>query len=390
MIELSILKPPNMIVMFYLRRNLLFLIVAGLIFSTQIGFCQSMKTGVPANDGSVIKRIDKPLLYPDGRPHTTYSINPIDAGIIFNHGNGPDSCDSYGARDIWVWEYRQTYYMHYDGAGPKGWVACLAESKDLLNWNAKGPVLELGKKGSDDCASASYGTTFLDNGRWHMFYLGTPHTSPAPDLVPAFPYLTMKAQSSAPSGPWEKRYDVTPFKPKTKSFYSATASPGQIIKQGNEYLMFFSASTDQPIKRTIGIARTKNLDSTWTIDPDPIVPMEEQIENTSLYFEPANKTWFLFTNHIGIKDGLEYTDSIWLYWTKNLNKWDAHNKAVVLDAKNCNWSKFIIGLPSVVKAGNKLALFYDGNKSLVLPQGNKSHMYRDIGMAWLKLPITLP
>ncbi len=69
---------------------------------------------------------------------------------------------------------------------------------------------------------------------------------------------------------------------------------------------------------------------------------------------------------------------------------NAHNKAVVLDAKNCNWSKFIIGLPSVVKAGNKLALFYDGNKSLVLPQGNKSHMYRDIGMAWLKLPITLP
>ena len=24
------------------------------------------------------------------------------------------------------------------------------------------------------------------------------------------------------------------------------------------------------------------------------------------------------------------------HWTKNLNKWDAHNKAVVLDAKNCN------------------------------------------------------
>jgi len=376
--------------MFYLRRNWLFLITVGLSFSTQNGVCQNKLTGVSATDGTVIGLIDKPLLYPDGRPHATYSINPIDAGIILNHGIGPDSCDIYGARDIWVWEYRQTFYMHYDGAGPKGWVACLAESKDLLNWNAKGPVLELGKKGSDDCASASYGTTFYEKGKWHMFYLGTPHTSPAPDLVPAFPYLTMKAQSSAPSGTWEKQYDVTPFKPKTNTYYSATASPGQIIKQGKEYLMFFSASTDQPIKRTIGIARTKNLNSGWIIDPYPIVPMDEQIENTSLYFEPANKTWFLFTNHIGIKDGLEYTDAIWLYWTKNLNKWDAHNKAVVLDTKNCNWSKFIIGLPSVVKNGNKLALFYDGNKSLVLPQGNKSHMYRDIGMAWLKLPITLP
>jgi predicted GH43/DUF377 family glycosyl hydrolase len=280
--------------------------------------------------------------------------------------------------------------MHYDGAGPKGWVACLAESKDLLNWKAKGGVLELGKEGTNDCASASYGTTFYEKGKWHMFYLGTPHTSPAPDLVPAFPYLTMKAQGNFPTGPWEKQYDVTPFKPKTNTYYSATASPGQIIKQGKEYLMFFSASTNQPIKRTIGIARTKNLNSTWTIDPDPIVPMEEQIENTSLYFEPANKTWYLFTNHIGIKDGLEYTDAIWLYWTKNLNKWDAQNKAIVLDAKNCIWSKYIIGLPSVVKAGNKLALFYDGNKSPDLPQGNKSHMNRDIGMAWLKLPLMVP
>ena len=29
------------------------------------------------------------------------------------------------------------------------------------------------------------------------------------------------------------------------------------------------------------------------------VTPEEQIENTSLDDEPANKTWFLFTNHIG-------------------------------------------------------------------------------------------
>ncbi len=72
------------------------------------------------------------------------------------------------------------------------------------------------------------------------------------------------------------------------------------MKQGNEYLQFFS-STNSGCKRTIGIARTGNLAGTWTVDPAPIVPVEEQIENSSLYFEPANSTWFLFTNHIGIK-----------------------------------------------------------------------------------------
>ena len=235
--------------MYCLKKNFLLLTVIGLIFCTQNGFSQKKKADEPTTFGSGILPVIKPLLYPDGRPHATYYINPIDVGIVFKHGKGPDSCDIYGARDIWVWEDNQTFYMHYDGAGPKGWLACLAESKDLLNWKAKGSVLALGKDGTNDCASASYGTTFYDNGKWHMFYLGTPHTSPAPDLVPAFPYLTMKAESNSSTGPWRKQYDVTPFKPQANTYYSATASPGQIIKQGKEYLMFFSASTDQTNNR---------------------------------------------------------------------------------------------------------------------------------------------
>jgi len=36
--------------------------------------------------------------------------------------------------------------------------------------------------------------TFKDGKTWHMFYLGTPHVTPAPDLVPMFPYQTMKGE----------------------------------------------------------------------------------------------------------------------------------------------------------------------------------------------------
>jgi len=42
--------------------------------------------------------------------------------------------------------------------------------------------------------------------------------------------------------------------------------------------MFFSAS----MPRTVGIARTKDLDGPWPIDPAPILPRAEQIENASL------------------------------------------------------------------------------------------------------------
>ena len=78
--------------------------------------------------------------------------------------------------------------------------------------------------------------------------------------------------------------------------------------------MFFSAATDHPIRRTLSIARTKNLDGPWMLDTEPILPAAEQVENSSLYFETTSRTWFLFTDHVGIgPDGFECTDAIWVY-----------------------------------------------------------------------------
>jgi predicted GH43/DUF377 family glycosyl hydrolase len=325
-------------------------------------------------------------VYPDGRPSATLRLEAQDQGVVLKHGDGPGQCDKLGARDIWVFENGGTYYMHYDGAGPKGWLACLATSTDLVHWTKKGPVLDFGKPGEDDSASASYGVAYLDNGEWHLFYLGTPNTSPAPDLVPSFPYLTMKARSSSPTGPWIKQREVVPFKCVPNTYYDVTASPGHIIRQADDYLMFFSAASldSRGTHRTISIARTKDLNGAWKIDEQPIVPPAEQVENSSLYFEPANKLWFLFTNHIGI-EGDEYTDAVWVYWTKDLNRWNAADKAVVLDGRNCTWSRKCIGLPSVVKVGKRLAVIYDA------PGGDsKSHMKRDVGLAWLELPLSPP
>ena len=330
------------------------------------------------------------ITYSDNRPTAKYRLNATDYGIVLPYGNGPDSCDYLGARDIWVFENKGTFYMHYDGAGINGWLSCLAVSKDLVNWELKGPVLDFGKPGSEDSRSASYGTVYFDGNKWHMFYLGTPHVTAAPNFIPGFPYLTKKAESKSPMGPWKKRYDIIPFSTKAATYYSASASPGFIIKKENEYRMLFSASTDHPIKRTLSYARTKDLDKQWILDEKPFLPLEEQVENSSVYYEPANKTWFVFTNHVGVKNGLEYTDAIWVYWTKDLDNWNVENKAVVLDSSNCKWSKFIIGLPSVIKKGNKLAIFYDGNSAEDFPTGASSHMKRNVGLAWLDLPLQLP
>jgi len=305
-----------------------------------------------------------------------------DRGVILRHGDGPQQCDHLGAREALIFEENGVYHLFYDGAGPRGWLACLAVSRDLKTWEKRGPVLDFGKPGESDSASASSPWMYFDGQNWHMFYVATPNSSPAPDFIPALPYLTMKAWSKRLAGPWVKQPEVIPFRTKPGTYYADTASPGYIVRQGDEYLMFFSAA----MKRTLGIARTRNLNGPWAVDPQPIVSPEEQIENSSLYFEPSNQTWFLFTNHIGVDDqGGEYTDAIWVYWSKDLNRWDESDKAVVLDGRNCTWSKKCIGMPSVVVVGKRLAVFYDA------PGGDStSHMGRDLGLAWLELPLSPP
>jgi predicted GH43/DUF377 family glycosyl hydrolase len=301
--------------------------------------------------------------YADGRPSTTLRLDALDQGPIIRHGTGPNQCDYLGAREAICFRSGSTYYLHYDGAGPTGWHACLAVSHDLHRWSLKGPVLDLGKPGSDDSGTASSPWTIFDG--------------------------TLAATSLRPDGPWHKQTNLVPFHTKPGTYYADTASPGQIVKQNDEYLMFFSAAafTDESKKhllRTLSIARTKNLDSEWTVDAQPALPPEQQIENSALYFEPSNQTWFLFTNHIGLDDGGEYTESIWVYWSRDLNHWESQQRAIVLDRTNCQWSKRCIGMPSVVQVGEKLALFYDASTT------KSGNMGRDVGLAWLNLPLRVP
>lgn len=328
------------------------------------------------------------IVYSDGRPAASLRMNATDEGIVMKYGDGPDSCDTYGAREAVVVKEKDTYYLFYDGAGKDGWISCMAESKDLKSWSKTGAILSLGDSTRNDHKSASSPWVIKQGNTWHMFYIGTPNTTPAPYRIPAFPYLTMKASSPSITGPWKKQYDVTPLPPKAKSYYTVTSSPGFIVKNRNEYMMFFSGATNDNniTKRTLGIARTKDLNASWKIDDAPIFPLSEQVENSSLFFDSTIRTWFLFTNHIGINERREeYTDAIWVYWSKDINKWNAAHKAIVLDSSNCIWGKGAIGMPSVIKAGNRLAILYDAAEGK-----NFGHMRRNIGLAWLDLPLSIP
>ena len=325
--------------------------------------------------------------YPDQRPAATLRMNAEDQGIVVSYGDGPNQCDYLGAREAVIFEDNGIFYLHYDGAGPRGWRACLATSHDLVHWEKRGPVLDFGEPGSLDSAAAISPWVIKDQGVWHMFYVGSPHSSPPPDRVAIFPYLTMKARSATPQGPWEKQYACIPFRTQPNTYYAATASAGCVIKYHDEFLMYFSASVEEPkILRTLGLATTRDLNGAWAVAEQPLFALEEQIENSAIYYEKTNDTWFLFTNHIGLNDkNQEYTDAIWVYWSRDPKHWVAAQKAIVLDGANCTWSQACIGMPSLIQVGDRLALFYDGAGGTSI-----DHMRRKIGLAWLKLPLTAP
>lgn len=286
-----------------------------------------------------------------------------------------------------------TYYMHYDGSSGSGpWNKVLATSTDLLKWTVKGNFMPLGKGADQDVDCVCYGTVMFDGSQYQMYYTGSTSQLPAPAIVPLAPYTTLRAVSTSPSGPWTKM--GVPFSPKAGSYFADTASPGQVLKTSDGYLQFFAAGQKSGGKmlRTIGIARAPTAAGPWTVDETPILPSSEQIENAVFYFQPSSKQWFMFVNHVGVSpDGArEFSDAVWMYWTSDLNHWTAANRAVVVDGSSSSWAKAVIGLPSVSVKDGKLAVIYDGSSTATNMPDVSDNLNRDIGLAWVSLPITTP
>jgi predicted GH43/DUF377 family glycosyl hydrolase len=332
------------------------------------------------------------MTYQDGRPFAKIRIEADDEGIVLRHGTLDE--DGYGIREPLVFFHEGTYFLHYDASDQThGWSCYLATSVDLINWTKVGRILSPATKPGElnyeyDRSGAVYNYPYYEDGVWHGFYIGSNFAYRNRHDVPEFPYLTLKTSASSPYGPWKKE-PIIPFTIKPGTYYETTASSGQVVKVGKQYLQFFSASVDYPhlkqIKRTISIARTNDLYGTWQIDAQPILPPEEQIENSALYYQAETETWFLFTNHVGILEGNELTDAVWMYWTQDIERWNAEDKAIIIDGKNCTWSKKIIGAPSVIEVNGKLHIFYDG-----IEDDRVSHYHRHIGKCSLALPIQIP
>ena len=319
-----------------------------------------------------------PATEPYPPPAPAYRMAVQDAGRVLRHGDGPGQCDANGARNPSLMEEDGTYYLFYDGAGPTGFINCLATSTDLIHWEKRGFTLTLGAPGEADAGFAGSPWFVKEGGTWHMFYVTSATMSGPPELIGLAPYNSMKATATSLRGPWTKMPGFVPLEVRVGAFPEMMAYPGHIVSDKGEYLMFFGAPG------SIGMAKSRDLGAKWEMPPGPVFASGHyDIENSSLYFEPANQTWFMFVNHINGPGG--YTDATYVFWTTDIRNWDGRKRAVVLDGTNCTWSTKTIGMATVQRAGDRLAMVYDS------PGGDSiSHTHRDIGLAWLQLPLVPP
>lgn len=346
----------------------------------------------------------------------------LDQGIVYRRSMPGESyyfLDGTVLREPMLFRDGERFLLYCDAGGPELiFTLMLAESRDLVHWKKLGPAQGpscLEHPGADYRDWADFLHTgspwiFEEDGKYYMYT--TTALGPRGQFMP-LPYLCMVSVSDSMAGPWKKmnarpgcsKHICIPVRPGT--WYSDTACAGSVIEnpawkgeKGRRYMMFFSSASyrglpqEDPMSlaRGVGIARTDDLlagddwDKTegnfWTVDPEPVIPLEDDVENATVWHEEETGRWYMFVNHVHASN--TYTDAVWVYWTDDPNHWDPENKAEVISSETCTWTHGAIGMPTVTRVGNRLAMVYDGSTA-----GNTSHLERDIALAWLDLPLKI-
>ena len=307
-----------------------------------------------------------------------------DHGVVLTHGDGPGGCDVYGARDVVVWPVDGTLYMHYDGCGAGRLAAVPGDEhgRALLDQARPGA----GARAAREPRLRERLVRDAVPPRRHVASVLRRHAERHPAAGAGARGAVLHAEGGGVRA--RRAVDQAP------GHRAVLAAAGDVLRGDREsgarsssttaqFLQFFSASAGEPLQRTLGIARTTDLDGAWTIDPAPILPATEQIENAALYHEPANDTWFLFTNHVDAATST--TDAVWVYWTTDLDGMGSG-----APRGGARHDDVDVGEGRDRPARNRQPRRTSGALLRRRAGAGRGHTGRDIGLAWLPLPLTPP
>lgn len=381
-----------------------------------------------------------------------YKLYVEDQGVILSPGKIGEKFFEYdgrGIREPNVYRVGEYYYMFYDGSAdhagncnyedPEQHLcrACLARSKDLINWEKLGPRLRCGiednpkakELGFMDAYGAVSPWLFFDEeeNRWKMFYVGALGACPYGPAVgiPSEYYSTCFAYAKTPGlegieGEWiqvnrerGKEKAVCFYKRKNKYPMGSTSAGPVIInplwdsnkdETCKKYLMFFTSGATLGVAKSNFLNATKNWDDPdeengWEVSDKPLIGVScrpevsfknkmdpfyfhTTPENANYYYNKKRGYHFLFTNQFSMD--ITHCACNVVYWTKDINKWSDEHSAIIVDG-TCTkdgWATGAIGFPSVVEIDeDTLAVFYDAPKGY-----SYDHANRHIALAYWKIP----
>ena len=212
---------------------------------------------------------------------------PFKYGIVYKHPDSTKLVDSptiYRAKNLWYMTY-----IVFDGKGYETW---LAESKDLLNWNSKGKILQFTQGTWDASQKAGY-MSLVDThwgGSYHvekfkdkfwMSYLGGNSFGYEAGIL-SVGLATSQTVTDAAIWALEDKPILTPKDMDCRWFETRTIYKSLVIRDkknntGHPFVMYYNAKGDTANAESIGMAVSDDMDSWKRFGNNPVISRHKGI-----------------------------------------------------------------------------------------------------------------
>jgi predicted GH43/DUF377 family glycosyl hydrolase len=306
----------------------------------------------------------------DGATSTADTVNILVKDVAVAFVKNPSTPILLGHTEPDVIKVGDTFYMYYRNDATNGASISVMSSTDGLNWVERGTVLTKSSSGWDS-AEVIAPSVYFDGSTYYLYYEADNANTPGKRAIGV-------ATSSSPTGPFAK-YSGNPVLQPTaaweghsSSVYGIVGTP--VITKGPNgifYLFYhgFKGGADR-----VGVAYSNNPLGPWNKEPNnPILDLgpsgswdDAKVAPSSVYFDGATKVMVFYEGfngnqepvinwRIGIADAeIDSADGR----IKSLTRRGA--PAINLGAEG-SWDDTTVQLPSVIRVGDELRVYYSGN-----------------------------
>jgi Concanavalin A-like lectin/glucanases superfamily/Glycosyl hydrolases family 43/PKD domain len=306
----------------------------------------------------------------DGATSTADTVNIGVKDVPMAFVKNPSTPILLGHTEPDVIKVGDTFYMYYRNDATKGASISVMSSTDGLNWVERGTVLTNSSSGWDS-AEVIAPSVYFDGSTYYLYYEADNANTPGKRAIGV-------ATASSPTGPFTKHSGNPILQPTeaweghSSSVYGIVGTP--VITKGPNgifYLFYhgFKSGADR-----VGVAYSNNPLGPWNKEPNnPILDLgpsgswdDAKVAPSSVYFDGATKVMVFYEGfngnqepiinwRIGIADGsIDSADGR----IKSLTRRGA--PAINLGAEG-SWDDTTVQLPSVIRIGDELWVYYSGN-----------------------------